>query len=254
MPVVRNPLFDPAARIVIGHRGNKVAVAENTLESLDSAVDAGADALEFDVRVTRDGVPVLMHDATVDRTTSGSGRVSDMTCVEIKKLDAAARAPTRGKGQLRVPTLEETLDRFRATPMIIEVKQMEAAAPTEQLVRKFGLQESVVIGSAENDVIERFYRSGLRTCASMTDATLLIPFALAGIAPPKPSYDVLSVTPVYRGLPIPVTRMAAMALRLGIPTHVWTVNDPASARSYWTAGVAGIVTDDPAAMIRVRAN
>ena len=250
----RGPLFDPAARLVIGHRGNRTAVAENTLESLASALEAGADALEFDVRCTRDGVPVLMHDATVDRTTSGSGRVAAMTLAELKKLDAAARAPTRGKGQLRVPTLEETLDRFRATPLIIEVKEMAAADATERLVRKFDLTERVLIGSAENDVVERFYRSGLRTCASMADATLLIPFALVGATPPKPSYDVLSLTPMYRGLPIPVTRMTAAALRMGIPTHVWTVNDVAAARSYWTAGVAGIVTDDPAAMIRARSS
>jgi glycerophosphoryl diester phosphodiesterase len=194
----------------------------------------------------------VIHDETVDRTTSGSGRVRDMTLAELKKLDASARAATRGKGQLRVPTLEEVLDRFRETPLVIEVKELAAADATERLVRKFGLHERVLIGSADNGVVERFYRSGLRTCASMTDASLLIPFALAGITPPKPSFDVLSVTPVYRGLPVPVTRMTATALRLGLPTHVWTVNDPAAARSYWTAGVAGIVTDDPAAMVRER--
>lgn len=248
----KSPLFDPAARLVIGHRGNKVLVAENTIESMASALEAGADAMEFDVRLSRDGVPVVMHDATVDRTTSGSGRVRDLTLAELKKLDASARAPTRGKGQLRIPTLEEVLDRFRETPLIIEVKEMAAADATERLIRKFDLTERVLIGSVENDVVERFYRSGLRTCASMTDATLLIPFALTGISPPKPSYDVLSLTPMYRGLPIPVTRMAAVALRMGIPSHVWTVNDPAAARSYWTAGVAGIVTDDPAAMVRAR--
>lgn len=248
----RSPLFDPAARIVVAHRGNKALVAENTIESLQSAVDAGADALEFDVRVTRDGVAVLMHDATVDRTTSGTGRVADMMFTEIQKLDAAARAPTRGKGQLRVPTLEAVLDRFRATPLVIEVKEVAAADPAERLIRKFGLHESVVIGSAETDVVERFYRSGLRTCASMPDASLMIPFALAGLTPPKPSYDILSVTPVYYGMPIPVARMARAALKLGVPTHVWTVNDVASAKSYWGAGVAGIVTDDPAAMHRAR--
>ena len=248
----RNPLFDPDARLVIGHRGNKMAFAENTLESLASAVEVGADALEFDVRVSRDGVPILMHDATLDRTTSSDDRVDALTSAELRKLDAAARAPTRGKGKLTIPTLEEVLDRFRETPLVIEVKEMAAAEPTERLVRKFGAQERVVIGSAENDVMERFYRSGLRTCASMADASLMIPFALIGMTPPKPAWDILSVTPSYRGLPIPVVRMAAAAKRLGLPTHVWTINDPAVAREYWAAGVAGIVTDDPAAMVRIR--
>ena len=248
-----NPFVGRGKRLVIGHRGNPVALAENTIESLQSAVDVGVDAVEFDVRVTRDGVPVVIHDATLDRTTSAVGRVSALTAAELESVDASARAPTRGKGQLRSPRLEQALDKFREIPLIVEVKELAAAEVTEKLIRKFGIQDRVLIGSVENDVSERFYRSGLATCASMKDAALLLPFALAGFGVARPVFDVLSIPPVYRGLPIPIERMAAAVARHGIPTHVWTINDPATALRYWQAGVTGIVTDDPVAMLRARA-
>jgi glycerophosphoryl diester phosphodiesterase len=248
-----NPLLDPAARLVIGHRGNRVSMAENTLESFSQAVEIGADAVEFDVRLTRDGVPVVMHDANLDRTTDARGPVRSYTLSELRTVDAGARSPTAGGKRLRVPTLEEVFETLRQTPFVIEVKEMAAAEPTERVVRKFGAQNRVLIGSSDTMVMERFYRSGLSSCASMRDAILFIPLALVGLAPLfKPRYDVLSLTPQFHGFPIPVQRMASVARKSGIATQVWTVNDPAIARSYWAGGVAGIVTDDPVAMIRAR--
>jgi glycerophosphoryl diester phosphodiesterase len=247
-----NLLCDPNAHIVVAHRGNRVAAPENTIESLTQAVEMGADAIEFDVRVTRDGVPVIMHDAELDRTTSGHGLLNAYSFEELRSLDAGARSPLAAGRRHLIPSFEEVLDRFREIPLVIEVKELAAAEVTERLVLRFGAQERVLIGSAEDDVTERFYRSGLRTCASKRDAMLLIPLALAHITPPKARYDVLSVTPNYHGLPLPVKRMAAAARRAGIATQVWTVNDPAQATALWLAGVAGIVTDDPAALLRVR--
>jgi glycerophosphoryl diester phosphodiesterase len=251
---MRNPLLDPAVRVVIAHRGNRAHAAENTLTSLQQAVDLGVDAIEFDVRITRDGVPVIIHDPDVDRTTDGHGLVESFTFAEVRELDASRGSPHSNGPRLWVPSLEEVLDRFRGLPLIIEVKELGAADATERLIRRFGAEERVLVGSAETVVVERFYRSGLRTCASMRDATMLIPIALAGMKPSKPRYDVLSITPRFRGFPVPVVRMAAAARRIGIATHVWTVNDPAVARALWRGGVAGIVTDDPAAMIRAREN
>jgi glycerophosphoryl diester phosphodiesterase len=247
-------LCDPNARIVIAHRGNRVAAAENTIESLAQAIDLGADAVEFDVRVTRDGVPVILHDADLDRTTNGHGRLDRYTFAEIRSLDAAARAPKPSAARLQIPSLEEVLTRFRETPLVIEVKELAAAEPTEAMIRRFGAQERVLIGSSDNDVTARFYRSGLRTCASTLDAAVMIPLALAGVTPAKPRYDVLSITPNYHGLPIPVLRMTAAAHKAGVATQVWTINDPEQARRLWAGGVAGIVTDDPAALIRARAS
>jgi glycerophosphoryl diester phosphodiesterase len=244
--------LDPNARVVIAHRGNRAHAAENTLEAFQQAVDLGADAIEFDVRITRDGVPVVIHDPDVDRTTEGHGLVKSLTIAEVRQLDASTGSPRFGGARMSVPSLEEALDRFRGVPLIIEVKELGASDATERLIRRFGAHERVLVGSAETSVVERFYGAGLRTCASMRDATMLIPIALAGLKPSKPRYDVLSITPRFHGFPVPVVRMAAAARKVGIATHVWTVNDPVVARALWRAGVAGIVTDDPAAMLRAR--
>jgi glycerophosphoryl diester phosphodiesterase len=247
-----NPLFDPDARLVIGHRGDSAHAPENTLESLKQAVELGADAVEFDVRATRDGVVVLMHDATLERTTSGNGRLSDVDYGEVKALNAARGNPAWTGKSAAVPMLEHVLDALRATPLVIEVKELSAVESTVGLVHRFGLQGGVVLGSNDHDVVAKLERSGVRTCASRADAAVLAILALAGAMPSVKDYDVLSVTPRYYGIPIPVTRMAAAVRRLGIPTQVWTVNDPAQAVEYWQGGVCGIVSDDPAAMLRAR--
>jgi glycerophosphoryl diester phosphodiesterase len=89
-------LLDPRARPVIGHRGNRAHAPENTLESLREAVALGVDAVEFDLRVSRDGSLVVMHDETLDRTTNGSGPVALRTVTELKGLVAGAGFTTDG--------------------------------------------------------------------------------------------------------------------------------------------------------------
>lgn len=247
-----HPLLDSRARLVIAHRGNRAWAPENTIAALRQAAELGADALEFDVRLSRDGVAVLIHDHTVDRTTDACGAVSSFSLDELQRMNAAAHAPRGWSGVEHIPSLEEALDSFRELPLVIEVKEMAAAEVTASLVRRFGAEGRVLIGSADPRVMQWFYRSGLRSCASMRDASRWIPLALVGRSPARPAFDVLSITRWFRGLPIPVARMAAVAHKVGVPTHVWTVNDPSIARRLWAAGVSGIVTDDPRAMIEAR--
>ena len=247
-----HPLTDLNAKLVVAHRGDRAHAPENTMEALVRGVEAGADALEFDVRLTRDRVPVLMHDATVERTTNGRGLVRDNTLAELQALDASRAARDWTGGKVAVPTLEAVLDRFRGMPLVLDVKELSAAGPTEQLIHKFGLQGQVVVGSDEGDVMERLYRSGLAACASPVDAVKVMALSLAGMAPASPPYSVLSLTPKFRGFPIPVLRMAASARRAGVATHVWTVNDPSEAAALWRGGVSAIISDDPAAILRAK--
>ncbi len=247
-----NPLLDLNARLVVAHRGNRVANPENTVASFRDAVELGADAIEFDVRVTRDGVPVIIHDAQLDRTTNGHGQLSSYSFDEVRSLDAGARFPQRRDTRHVIPSLEEVLDGFRETPIVIEVKEAAAVEGTERLVRRFGAEGRVVLGSSEPGVMDRARLTGLRVCASMGQALRLMPAALLGRAPTLLPYDVLSITTNFRGFPIPVLAMTSAALRAGVPTQVWTVNDPALASRFWAAGVAAILTDDPAAMLRIR--
>ncbi len=244
-----NPLLDPNLRLVVAHRGDRAHAPENTLESFRQAESLGADALELDVRMSRDGVAMVIHDATVDRTTDGAGRVTGYTRVELQGLNAAARF---GGPKARIPLLEEVLDAHREIPIVIEVKEVAAVDATWALVRRFAATDRIVIGSAVEGVMQRFYRTDLPCCAAASDARRLILLALLGRTPRAPKYQVLSITPRYRGLPIPVGAMAASAHRAGIPTHVWTINRPEVATRLWRAGVSAIVTDDPGGILRVR--
>ncbi|HMA22440.1 MAG TPA: glycerophosphodiester phosphodiesterase family protein, partial [Gemmatimonadaceae bacterium] len=100
-----NVLSDPAVRLVIAHRGTSAHFPENTAAAFDHAVSLGVDAIEFDLRISRDGAVVVIHDPTVDRTTDGTGAVAELSLAELKRLDAGARFtrdgrtfPWRGQG------------------------------------------------------------------------------------------------------------------------------------------------------------
>lgn len=111
--------------LVIGHRGAAGHAPENTIAAFDRALAMGVDGVETDIRATRDGVLVLLHDATVDRTTRGSGAVADLTWAELEGLDAGARFAGGGHpfGVQRIPRLDTFLDRYGGrTSFRLEIK------------------------------------------------------------------------------------------------------------------------------------
>jgi glycerophosphoryl diester phosphodiesterase len=120
---VRQPVGRPREALIIAHRGHSIAVPENTLEAYRRAIELGVEMIECDVNRTKDGELVMIHDWTLDRTTSGSGRVEDMTLSEIRDLDAGSSFDPSFAG-LRVPTTAETLDLAREAGILMcfEVK------------------------------------------------------------------------------------------------------------------------------------
>ncbi|MEM1602801.1 MAG: glycerophosphodiester phosphodiesterase family protein, partial [Candidatus Bathyarchaeia archaeon] len=149
---------------VIGHRGAAGLEPENTLRSIRRAIEIGVDRVEIDVRVTKDGRLVVIHDETVDRTTNGHGYVRDMTFEEIRKLDA-------GKGE-KVPTLEEALNLTRGKVILqIELKVAEATEPTIELIEENGAEREVVITSFIHSLLKkvRYLNPAIRTGALFFD-------------------------------------------------------------------------------------
>jgi glycerophosphoryl diester phosphodiesterase len=254
-----NVLSDPAARIVIGHRGAAAHFPENTAAGFDHAVSLGVDAIEFDLRVSKDGVVVVIHDPTVDRTTSGTGAVAELTLAELKSLDAGARFtrdgrtfPWRGRG-LQILTFDELLDRYPAIPLLIEVKVASASEGARRAIERHHSSERVLMDSMEFEALTPFRRNSVPTGACFDDVLGLLPRAFVGGAAPELPYSALCIPPWYKGIPIPVRRLARLVRSRGVPTHVWTVNDPAAARSFWSSGINGIISDDPETMLAVRA-
>ena len=251
-------LADLAARPVIAHRGNSAHAPENTFEAYDQAVAMGADALEFDIRLTRDGVPVVIHDPTLDRTTNGRGPVVDRTLDELRALDAGARFvsrdgshPYRGRAFV-VPTLEEMVARYPRIPFLIEVKIPEAVAATRRVLEQAGAIARCLVDSTVHAAVAPFRGGELATGASVDDVLRLLVASFTGRSPRTLPYEALCIPRWYNGIPVPVPLLARAARRAETVTHVWTINSPRVARSLWQAGVQGIITDDPGPMLQLR--
>lgn len=252
-------LTDPDAHPVVAHRGASAHAPENTLEAFRAGVATGADALELDVHLSRDGVVMVHHDPTVERTTDGRGAVRSLTGAELQSLDAGysftndggRTHPWRGRG-VRIPTLESVLREFGDIPLIVEIKAAEVAAPARALLERHGAARRVLIGSFLSEALDVFRGSGFARTASRADVLRLYARALLPGGPARLPYDVLCIPPVSRGIPLPVLRFARMARIAGVRTHVWTIDEPARALRYWAGGVNAIISNDPATILGAR--
>jgi glycerophosphoryl diester phosphodiesterase len=253
-------LLDPTRHPVIGHRGAAGAAPENTLESLQLAVAEGADAVEFDVRLSAEGVPVLLHDPVLDRTTNGGGPVAEGTTSRLAGLDAGYRFtpdggvtyPWRGKG-VRVPTLRSVLSALSTIPLLIELKTADAAGPVLRLLLEHEAAERVVVASFLEAALAPFRGTPIPTSASQP--RILRRWLLSALRLPWPrSPDrAYSVPDRYRDrVSVPTRAFIRAARRGGCPVHVWTVDDPARAAVLWARGVCGTISNFPARLLGER--
>jgi glycerophosphoryl diester phosphodiesterase len=241
------------APLLVAHRGGALLAPENTIEAFRMAVDDWwADILEMDVRLTRDGEVVVIHDPTVDRTTDGTGAVSALTLDEIRTLDAGHRfvdesgeRPFRGRG-VRIPTLDEVLDAFPGVRVNIEAKEAAVAEPLARVIARHGVEQRVLI-AAEFEKSRRGARGYSGPWgASFTQVLLFwLLHHLPGGSPYTPRADIFQV-PERRGrLRVVTPRFVREAHRLSIPVQVWTVNREEDMRRLLEWGIDGIQTDRP---------
>lgn len=253
-----HPILDLHARPVTGHRGNAAHAPENTLESFASAIALGVDAIEFDVRLTSDGEVVVHHDPTTTRTTGLARAIATSTFGELQALDAGATFtgdgrtfPFRGTG-VRIPRLADLLDAFPSIPLLIEVKVPEAARPTRRLLESTGHAARAVVDAFDSACLAPFAGSAIPVGSARPDIVRLLASAVTGLPLRSVGYRAVCVPTRHGPLPLPVGRFVRLLRPLGVPVHVWTVNDPAEAHRLWSLGVRGVVSDDPGAMIAAR--
>ncbi len=252
-----HPLLDLTALPIIGHRGNAARAPENTIESFRQAVELGVDALEMDVHLSGDGHVVVIHDPTLDRTTDLSGRVGRLSLSEIQRADAGARFtrdrgqtwPYRGQGII-VPTLDEVLRRFPAMPLLIELKTESASRGTRELIERHGAKERCIVAAFDEKAMAAFRGSGIAQGGSRRDTAKLLWRALMRVPVPGVDFNVLCMPPAHRGVPLPVGGYASILAPLGVPVHVWTIDDPNAAARLRRRGVRGIISNDPGVMLR----
>jgi len=231
---------------IIAHRGAKANAPENTLASIRRAHEEGARWVEFDVKLTADGHPILIHDETLDRTTDGRGLVRDHTLAEIRRLDAGAWFGSAFAGE-RVPTLAETLDLLAALGMgfNLEVKpcpgrERETASVALEMVRQRWPAAALV------PVISSFSPESLRaardTAPELPRGYLFDALPIDWVA----QADAIGCRTVHPGVKHLTQAQVDAAKAAGYPLLVWTVNDPAQAAALIAWGVDGVITDAPA--------
>ena len=251
------PFSQATGAAVVAHRGDSAHVPENTIEAFEAAIGAGAEVVEFDVRITADGAAVVMHDAGVERTTDGSGLVRSLTLAEVRRL----RIRLPGGGAAGVPTLEETLRVLAGRAAAdIEIKNVpgdadfdptreDAVEATIAALDAAAFVGPVIVSSfnplsiAHSRQIAPEVPTGLLTDPSV-DADAALTFAgNEGHAWVLPfARRVLEAPPGF------AERVHGAGLRVG----TWVSDDPAEALALMHAGVDAVATNDPAAIVAAR--
>ena len=253
-------LSDLSARPVIGHRGAAAHAPENTIPSFALALEQGADALELDVHLSADGIPVVIHDSDAVRTTGVRTFVSQEPAARLRELDAGAcfspdrgrTFPWSGRG-LRVPTLDEVLETFPEAPLLIELKTPAAQQPVHDLIRQHRAESRVAVGSEYHDALVAFRDCDIAVAGSRREIGAHWARTRIGLGSARMRCRILAVPWRWWGLSVPTNAFLRAAHRAGVAVHVWTVDLPALAVTLWRRGAQGIVTNDPAAMVRARA-
>ena len=240
--------------LLIAHRGGAGLMPENTLAAFLQAEQLWrADMIELDVRASADGHCVVIHDATVDRTTDGSGNVADMTLAQLQALDAGYRFtrdggktfPYRGKG-IHIPTIEEVLAALPAMRITAESKVATAQQPLFRAVADYHATQRVIAAGERNAYRTLFHAYPDPKSASLEDAMpffIMHRFFLARFG--RVRADVVQTCEFYRGRRILSARLVRDFHARGILVHVWTVNEEPDMERLLDWGVDGLVTDRP---------
>jgi len=259
------------------HQGGAREGPSSTIHAMRRAVEVGAHAIELDVHATADGELVVCHDATVDRTTDGTGRIADLTWSEIRRLDNAfwwvpdrvvdhEAAPDdyvlRGRAaedpDLRIPLLREVLRTFPDTYLNLDIKQTAPVVePYEALLagllREFGRADDVIVASFSDDATAAFAACAPEvSTAAGTNATAAFYFAVTqGEKPPATTHHALQVPPAFGGIPVVDDRFVAAAHAHGLAVHVWTIDEAPEMAALLDLGVDGVMTDRPSVLAEV---
>jgi glycerophosphoryl diester phosphodiesterase len=235
---------DAGCRVLnIAHRGASGDFPENTLLAFEAAIAAGAAMCELDVQMSRDAVPMVIHDDTVDRTTSGGGAVATLTSAQIRTFDAGRHRGPGFAGQ-QVPTLLEVIRATRGRCALnIEIKDAGAVAPVCGLMRREELLDSAIVSS--------FNRAALAEALRIEPRLRVALLAGHGASAMLAAARELGAVAVNPRCDLVNERLCLRAHEMGLQVYVWTVDEPAVMRDLIAAGVDGIMTNYPARLAAI---
>jgi glycerophosphoryl diester phosphodiesterase len=255
-------VFRTTRPLVFAHRGGAKLAPENTLAAFDNALAHGADGLEIDVHLAADGVPVVIHDATLDRTTDRTGPVGALTAAALAEVDAGYRFgpdagyPFRNRA-CGIPTLDAVLSRYPTARLIVEIKDStpQAGRAVAVLVQARTAIDRVCVGSFHPAVVEavRSADPAIVTSASQPEVKSTLrrswlrwPF---GRARRYAAFQVPERSGRYRVVSPAFVRQVH---REGQVIQVWVVDDPKDATRLLDWGVDGLITDRPDVLVPLR--
>ncbi|RMG19208.1 MAG: glycerophosphodiester phosphodiesterase [Bacteroidetes bacterium] len=245
---------------VIAHRGASGYAPENTLAAVQKALDMGADMVEIDVHLSRDGEVVVIHDPTLERTTSGKGEVSNKTLTELRQLDAGLWFGEAFRGE-KIPTLAEVLQLIdgKAT-LLIEIKKGTTGLYSgieQKVIDQINAHQArswSIIQSFEPEVVQNIHRldTALELHKLITANLPVLPIHHDGRLhwTSAFSYDYVdAINPHFQPL---TRRFVNMAHKRGLKVFTYTVNEPSDMRAVRALGVDGIITNYPDLALRLK--
>jgi glycerophosphoryl diester phosphodiesterase len=246
---------------VFAHRGGCALGPENTIAAFDLGVAAGADGLELDVHLSADGIVVVHHDRTLDRTTNGAGPLARFKAAELAAIDAGCRfdsgtGPHFGGQQVGIPTLGEVLRRYRDLPIIIEMK-VDAAEMGEAIaaeVRRADAVERVCIAGFGCRAV-RAARAAIPELASSAcslEVRLALYRSWARCPVRTVAYGGYQVPEIAGGHRIVSPRFIRHSHRAELKVQVWTVDEEADMRRLLDWGVDALISNRPDLAVKVR--
>ena len=261
-PLAQHPFTDTDDFLVIAHRGGWGHWPGSTMYAFQQAHALGVDALEMDIYATKDGELVVMHDRSVDRTTNGTGMVSDFTLEEIQALDAGytwsnddgQTYPFRGQGII-VPTFRSVVEAFPDMRFIVEPKQSEPSIVPEfvDIIREYDAVDRTIIASFNGDTIDEV-RSALPAVATFKPSdgivfTILNMARLSGAF--HPVSQAFEIPPRLGSLDIVDKRYMENIHEHNVAVHVWTINEVSEMERLIDVSVDGIITAYPERLLNL---
>lgn len=254
--------------LVIAHRGGRGLAPEGTLTAFDHAVSLGADVLEFDTHLTKDGHLVVIHDNTVDRTTNGTGKINEMTLEEVQDLDAGYQFTNekdeyafRDQG-IYIPTVEEVFQKYPNMRFLIELKDTNVPEMYEEmiqelwhLIQNYQMEDNVMVGSFAHEINERFEEVSKGNIPIGAGEEEVRDFAtkhvarLNGLA--ASNVDSLQLPTEGDGFDLTSKNIIQSAKARNISVYYWTINNKETMNELIDKKVNGIMTDYPDLLIEV---
>lgn len=253
--------FNYSRPFVFAHRGGSACGPENTLPTFDLGLAAGADGLELDLHLSADGIPVVHHDATLDRTTSASGLIAARTADELARIDAGYRfadggaCPFRNQG-IGIPTFADVLRRYPGVRLIVEMKvdSREMGEAVAREVRRASAAERVCAAGygARSAAAARAALPEMASSACFGDVRLAVYRTWARWPVRRVAYGGYQVPECSGALRIVSPRFIKYAQDAALKVEVWTVDEEAAMRRLLGWGVDALISNRPALAVRVR--